>query len=143
VAGSIADKLAARLGVFRVRVAFAASGYIASASVLLLLTLPSRAAVFPILLVSICTTGIANSNYWSIAQHAPPEHMTGRTIGFLNTVSQAAGGLAPLITGLILGPQKHFGPAVFIAGICPLLAAGCLLFAGSRGLERVKAMLES
>src|SRR5690242_5034758 len=101
--GALADRLSRRLGVFRVRLLFAAGGYIGAATVLLLLVVPNRAAVFPILLVSICTTGIGNSNYWAIAQQAPPAHMVGRTIGYLNTISQAAGAAAPLITGLILG----------------------------------------
>jgi MFS transporter, ACS family, D-galactonate transporter len=139
--GALADRLSRRLGVFRVRLLFAAGGYIGAATVLLLLVVPNRAAVFPILLVSICTTGIGNSNYWAIAQQAPPAHMVGRTIGYLNTISQAAGAAAPLITGLILGPHKQFGPAILIAGTCPVLAAGCLIFAGSKSLERVKALL--
>jgi MFS transporter, ACS family, D-galactonate transporter len=142
IAGAVvADRLAARLGVFRVRLLFAVGAYVCSACVLLLLVVSSRAAVFPILLVSICTTGMGNSNFWAISQHAPPAYMVGRTIGYLNTISQAAGAAAPLITGLILGPQKQFGPAIFIAGVCPILAAGCLIYAGSKGLERVKSLL--
>jgi MFS family permease len=141
-AGALADRLAKRFGVFRVRLLFAAGGYLGSASMLLLLVVPSRDLVFPILLVSVVTTGIGNSSYWSLAQHAPPAHMVGRTIGYLNTLSQMAGAAAPLITGLILGPEKHFGPAILIAGTTPALAAACLLFAGSKSLERVRLMLE-
>jgi hypothetical protein len=67
--------------------------------------------------------------------------MVGRAIGFLNTISQAAGAAAPLITGWILGPEKQFGLALTIAGVSPLLAAACLLAAGPAGLERLKAKL--
>jgi ACS family glucarate transporter-like MFS transporter len=142
LAGVIADRLAARLGsVFRVRLWFAGGGYIVSAAILLLLVLTNRAAVFPVLLVSVCATGIGNSNYWAISQHAPPANMVGRTIGYLNTISQIAGAAAPLITGFILGPQKQFGPAILIAGVCPVLAAGCLAFMGAKGLEQVKLLL--
>jgi sugar phosphate permease len=88
-----------------------------------------------------CATGIGNSNYWSISQHVPPKNMVGRTIGFLNTVSVMGGAVAPIITGFILGPQKQFGPAILVAGVCPALAAVCLLVAGSTGLERMKALL--
>jgi ABC-type phosphate transport system permease subunit len=84
---------------------------------------------------------MGNSNFWAISQHTPPAYMVGRTIGYLNTISQAAGAAAPLITGLILGPQKQFGPAIFIAGVCPILAAGCLIYAGAKGLEQVKSLL--
>lgn len=139
--GAFADRLAGRVGVFRTRLLFAAGGYIGSSTVLLLLIMSNRDAVFPILLVSVCAAGIGNSNYWAIAQHAPPARMVGRTIGYLNTISQVAGAAAPLITGLILGPHKQFGPAILIAGTCPLLAAGCLIFAGSNNLERVKVLL--
>jgi cyanate permease len=141
-AGALADTLANRFGVFRIRLLFAAGGYIGSAVMLLLLIVPDRDMVFPILLVAVCATGIGNSNYWSLAQHAPPAQMVGRTIGYLNTLSQVAGAAAPLITGLILGPEKHFGPAILIAGVCPVLAAGCLLFAGSKSLDQVRPMLE-
>jgi hypothetical protein len=106
--------------------------------VLLLLVVPGQASVMPILLVSVCAVGIGNSNFWAIAQHTPPAGMVGRTIGYLNTLSQVAGAAAPLITGWILGPQKQFGWAIAIAGISPLLAAGCLLLAGTTGLEQLK-----
>jgi cyanate permease len=140
--GIVADRLAARTGsVFRVRVAFAVAGYICSGAILLLLVLPGRAAVLPVLMFSICATGLGNSNYWAISQHVPPAHMVGRTIGYLNTVSQIAGAAAPLITGWVLGPQKQFGPALAIAGICPMLAALCLVVAGPGRLERMKQML--
>ncbi len=141
IGGVIADRVVKRVGsVFRVRVLFAAAGYTGAAAVLLLLVFPGREAVLPILLVSVCSTGIGNSNFWAISQHAPPAGMVGRTIGYLNTVSQMAGAAAPLITGWILGPQKQFGIALGIAGVCPLLAAVCLLVAGANGLERFKTI---
>ncbi|MGI8991058.1 MAG: MFS transporter, partial [Bryobacteraceae bacterium] len=96
-AGFYADRLVKRTGsVFRVRVFFAAAAYIGAGAVLLLLVLPGREAVLPILIVSVCSVGIGNSNYWAISQHAPPAGMVGRTIGYLNTVSQLAGAAAPL-----------------------------------------------
>lgn len=140
--GSIADRLAVRLGsVFRVRVRFAVIAYTCGSAVLLLLALPGRAAVLPVLLVAVCSVGIGNSNFWAIAQHVPPARMVGRTIGYLNTISQIAGAAAPLITGWILGPEKQFGVALTIAGICPVLAAGCLLVAGPEGLESARRMM--
>ena len=140
-AGRWADRLARSRGVFPVRIAFATIGYTVSAALLLLLVLPGRAVVMPVLLVAMCAAGIGNSNYWAISQHAPPASMVGRTIGLLNTVSQIAGALAPLITGWILGPQKQFSVALAIAGAAPLAAALCLLLAGPGGLERLKAQL--
>jgi ACS family glucarate transporter-like MFS transporter len=140
LAGVAVDKLAARIGVFRARLGFAVVGY-AGTAVILLLLVTDRSWALPILTVSMCATGIGNSNYWTISQHVPPKNMVGRTIGFLNTISVVAGGAAPVITGWILGPQKHFGPAILVAGVCPALAAVCLLAAGSKGLDRMKALL--
>jgi len=140
-AGAAVDKLAARIGVFRARLRFGAVGYVGTAAILLLLVTPDRSWALPILTFSMCATGIGNSNFWTISQHVPPKNMVGRTIGYLNTVSVVAGAAAPLITGYILGPQRHFGPAILVAGVCPVLAAVCLLAAGSKGLARMKAYL--
>lgn len=140
-AGSAADKLAARMGVFRARLWFGVVGYIGTAAILLLLVTPSRSWVLPILTFAMCATGIGNSNYWTISQHVPPKDMVGRTIGFLNTISVAGGVTAPIITGWVIGPQKQFGPAILIAGMTPVLAGVCLLVAGSKGLGRMKVLL--
>ncbi|MGH9667089.1 MAG: MFS transporter, partial [Bryobacteraceae bacterium] len=141
LAGSAADKMAARFGVFQARVSFAVCGFVGATAVLLLLVIPNRDWVLPVLVFSMCATGIGNSNYWAISQHVPPKYMVGRTIGFLNTVSQIAGVVAPIVTGWLLGPQKQFGTAILVAGVTPLLAAVCLLAAGASGLDRLKALL--
>ncbi len=141
LAGLAVDKLAARIGVLRARLGFAVAGYAGTMAILFLLVVPNRAWALPILTLAMCATGIGNSNFWTISQHVPPKNLVGRTIGYLNTVSVGAGAAAPLITGWILGPQKHFGPAILVAGLCPGLAAVCLLLAGSTGLERMKGLL--
>jgi MFS transporter, ACS family, D-galactonate transporter len=143
-AGVLADRIARRTGnVFRTRLAFSITGHVCSSVLLLLLVSHDRALVFPILLVAVCAPGMGNSNFWAISQHAPPPHMVGRTIGYLNTVSQMAGFLAPLVTGWILGPKMNFDVAITIAGICPLLAAASLLMAGPRGLQQMKDRLSA
>jgi ACS family D-galactonate transporter-like MFS transporter len=141
LAGFAADRLAARSGVFRVRLIFGAAGYAGTAAILLLLLVQDRMWVLPILTFSMCATGIGNSSFWAISQHVPPKNLVGRTIGYLNTVSQVAGAAAPVITGWVLGPEKQFGPAILLAGSCPVLAAMCLMLAGHKGLQRTKAML--
>ncbi len=140
--GVIADRLVKRVGsVFRVRLAFCAAGYLGSGAVLLLLVLPGREAVLPVLLLAVCATGIGNSNYWALSQQAVPSNLVGRALGYLNTISQLAGAAAPLVTGWILGPGKHFEVAIAIAGIAPMLAAACLMFAGPVGFERMRLSL--
>ncbi len=136
--GKIADRLTAKHGVFKVRVTFAAIAYASASLVLLLLVYQSSVTVLPLLIIAVTGVGIGNANYWSLAQHIPPANMVGRAIGFLNTVSQIAGILAPLITGWILGPEKNFTVGLAIAGICPILASIALLAAGPRGLSKLK-----
>ncbi len=143
VAGSAADKLAVRVGVFRARLWFAVLGYFGTAAILLLLVTPDRSWTLPVLTFSMCATGIGNSSYWTISQHVPPKSLIGRTIGLLNTASVLAGAAAPALTGWMLGPQRQFGPAILVAGMCPVLAAMCLLAAGTQGLERMKAFLSA
>jgi MFS family permease len=141
-AGVVADRLVKRVGsVFHVRLWFCAAGYVGSGAILLLLVLPGREAVWPVLLFAVCATGVGNSNYWAISQQAVPANLVGRATGYLNTISQIAGAAAPLITGWILGPQKEFGVALAIAGVAPILAAVCLIYAGASGLERMRHSL--
>jgi MFS transporter, ACS family, D-galactonate transporter len=140
LAGVVVDRLAARIGVFPARLLFSASGYLGTASILLILV-TDRSWALPILTFAMCATGIGNSNYWALSQHVPPKNMVGRTIGYLNTISVAGGATAPIITGILLGPQKHFGPAIIVAGVCPALAAACLWAMGAKGLDRMKAIL--
>jgi MFS family permease len=140
--GYAADKIAAHIGVFRSRLLFAVSGYLGTSAILLLLVVRDRAWVLPVLMFSICATGTGNASFWSIAQQVSPKNMAGRTVGYLNTMSQVAGAAAPLVTGWIVGPQKQFGPAILVAGVCPILAGACLLSSGSGGLERMKTLLE-
>jgi MFS family permease len=142
VAGLIADRMVKRAGsVFRIRLWFCVAGYVGSGALLLLLVLPGRGPVLPVLLIAVCATGIGNANFWAISQQAAPANLVGRAIGFLNTLSQLAGAAAPLITGWILGPQKQFSMALAIAGIAPVLAAGLLAYTGPRGLERMRTSL--
>jgi MFS family permease len=142
LAGWVADRLVRRIdSVYRVRLWFCIAGYVASGTLLLLLVLPARAAVLPVLLIAVCGTGVGNANFWALAQHTASSTLVGRTIGFLNTIAQCAGALAPLITGWILGPEKQFGVALAIAGITAPLAACLLVYAGVDGMERTKRLL--
>lgn len=140
MSGKAADRLAAAFGVFRARLWFAVVGYIGTGALLLLLV-TGREWSLPVLTFSLCATGIGNSTYWTMVQHASPKNLVGRSVGFLNTISVLGGVLAPIVTGWLLGPQKHFGSAIFVAGVCPVLAAVCLLAVGAKGLSGVKTLL--
>ena len=138
-AGWWADRIARRTGnVFRVRLRFACAGLLGSSAMLLLNLIPGAVSILPILVVSICSFGIASSSFWSLAQHAPPPSLVGRAIGYLNTISQLGGVAAPLITGWSLGPQRNFTLGIALAGFAPLVSLVLLLLTGSSGLDRLK-----
>jgi len=144
IAGWLADRFVAQTGsVFRVRTWFTGAGLAGAALILLLDLLPHRMAVLPVLILSICSFGVASSQFWSIAQYTPPASLVGRTIGYLNTLSQIGGIAAPLITGWSLGPQKNFGFAIWLAGLAPAIACLLLFAAGTRGLEKFRSALSS
>lgn len=143
IAGLLADRLVRRSGsVLVVRLAFASLGLLGASAILLLNILPGRSVVLPILVVSICSFGLASSNFWAIAQYIAPSRMVGRAIGFLNTLSQLGGVIAPLVTGWTLGPDKNFGPAILIAGLCPLISLALLALAGPNKLGLLKSGLK-
>lgn len=142
LAGFTADKLIKAKGnVFTVRLSFLCAGLLGASSILLLNLLPASEAVLPILVLSICSFGLASSNYWAIAQYTSPSPMVGRATGYLNTLSQIGGVIAPLVTGWTLGPHRNFKPAILIAGLCPLVSLVLLALAGPRSLNKLKATL--
>jgi MFS transporter, ACS family, D-galactonate transporter len=141
VAGFCADRFLKRAkSLFQVRLWFAAAGSVGASSLLLLNLLPNNKLVMPVLLLSVCSFGVVSSNFWTVAQNVAPPEKVGRIIGFLNTASQLGGAAAPLITGHILGPEKHFVPAVTIAGVCPLISLVPLFITG-RGIELLRSRL--
>jgi MFS family permease len=141
LAGFLADRfLKNAASLFQVRLWFAAVGSVGASSLLLLNLLPGNTLVVPVLLISMCSFGVVSSNFWTLAQNVAPPEKAGRVIGLLNTAAQLGGVAAPLITGQILGPHKHFAPAVAIAAMCPLLAL-VPLYMTSRGIEALRSGL--
>jgi ACS family D-galactonate transporter-like MFS transporter len=144
LAGFLADRLVSRTGsVFGVRLSFAGVGLLGASSILLLNILSGRTGVLPILVISICSFGLASSNFWAIAQYTSPSQIVGRAIGYLNTISQIGGVIAPLVTGWSLGPHRNFKPAILIAGLCPVVSLILLALAGPRKLNQLKTGLGS
>lgn len=127
---------------FHVRLWFAAIGSIGASAIVLLNFMPGNQLVMLVLFVSVCSFGVVSSNFWTLAQNVAPPEKVGRVIGFLNSASQLGGVAAPLITGYILGPAKHFPPAVAIAGVCPLVSLVPLLIT-SRGIENLRNTLQT
>ena len=143
VAGFYADRLLKKAkSLFGVRLWFVAAGSVGASSLLLLNVLSGNTLVMPVLLVSVCSFGVVSSSFWTVAQNVAPPEKVGRIIGFLNTISQLGGVAAPMITGHILGPEKHFAPAVAIAGLCPLISLVPLIFT-SQGIDLLRGRLHA
>jgi len=109
----------------------------------LLLVVPNRRWVMPLLVVALCSWGVGSSNYWSLAQYLSPAQLIGRSIGYLNTVAQLAGAAAPLMTGWLLGPSHDFTMALAVAGSFPLIACSLMAALGPARLESFRLAFES
>jgi MFS family permease len=143
LAGWLADKLAHRTNrALIVRTRFAIAGLFGASSLLLLSRVRAGGVVI-VLAASMCSFGIANSNFWAVAQHLAPTSLVGRVIGYLNTVSQIGGAAAPLITGWTLGPQKNFSFGIVIAALASLVACALFVVAGAQSLEKLKSHLDA
>lgn len=144
VFGAIADRLVRRTGKpCAVRLWFMCGGMLGAGSILFLLVIPNRRWVLPVLVVAMCSWGVGSSNYWSLAQFLSPVQLIGRSIGFLNTVAQAAGAAAPLVTGWLLGSSGRFTLALAVAGSFPLFAFLIMAVTGSARLEAFRLSLKS
>ena len=67
--------------------------------------------------------GLASANYWALTQAISPRSMIGRVVAYQNTIANAAGIVAPIVTGQLLGEEKNFDRAIACAGAALLVAA--------------------
>jgi MFS transporter, ACS family, D-galactonate transporter len=126
--GALADRVTGREGnAIRVRKSFVCAGFISASFLAVLAWVDKGGPVLPVLIASLMGVGIAAGNYWALSQAASPRELIGRALGFQNMAAQVAGAAAPLLTGLILGPERDFGTGILIAGICPLIAVTAIL----------------
>lgn len=143
--GSLADWLIRRKGASLFwRKVFVITGFLGASSLLLVLRAHGGAEVIIILVGAMCSLGIAAGNFWALSQMAAPKALIGRILGLQNTIAQIAGILAPSVTGWLLGPEKNFTVAIWIAGLSPLIAAACVAFViRQHGIDRLHHGLEA
>jgi MFS transporter, ACS family, D-galactonate transporter len=147
--GALADRISRGRGdAIRVRKIFVSIGFASASFLAVLAWVDKGGPVLPVLLASLMGVGIAAGNYWALSQTAAPRDLVGRALGFQNMIAQIAGAAAPLLTGLILGPEQDFGTGIVIAGICPLISVAAILilvkqprtsFAGAAASVRSKS----
>jgi len=123
-AGRVADAMISRVGhPLRVRKAFVCAGFTAGSAILLLLVVRSQTGVLVTLTFSLLGIGLASANFWALTQSVTPAGIIGRVIGYQNTVANAAGICAPILTGYLLGEGKDFSSSIACAGASLLIAA--------------------
>jgi MFS transporter, ACS family, D-galactonate transporter len=126
--GALADRITRRQGdAIRVRKLFVSAGFISASLLVLLAWVEEGGPVLPVLVVSLMGVGIAAGNYWALSQAAAPGDLIGRALGFQNMIAQVAGAVAPLVTGLLLGPAQDFRTGILVAGVCPLISVAAMV----------------
>jgi MFS family permease len=129
IAARVGDRLIARRGeALLIRKRFVVCGFLLGSSIVVLPLLGSNAAVLIVLMISLLGIGIASANYWALTQVIAPQGAIGRVIGCQNTVANAAGICAPLVTGLLVDRTGRFDWAIVAAGASLLVAAASFGF---------------
>lgn len=140
--GGVADALVKQKGsVFKIRTTFLVCGLLGAASLFFLITFQDRRLVLPVLMISVCSFGVASSSFWTIAQSVAPAWAVGGTIGLLNTISQFSGIAATNFTGQLLGPKNDFGHAIVVAAASPIIGALLMVVANPGALDRMRVQL--
>jgi len=141
--GWIADRIVARKhDALQVRLWIASIGFIGASSILFIGRVDGRGPILSVLIISVCSFGVASANFWALAQHAAPPYLTARILGYFNTLSQLAGAVAPLLTGYSLGPTRNFSVAIMLAGVSALAAGILLKMVGAGGVRRMREQFE-
>ncbi len=124
LSGRVADRMIARGGrAIPVRRNFVCTGFVLGGSGLALLVAPTAEAALVVLFCSLVGLGVTSANFWALTQALAPRSVVGRVVGYQNTISNIAGLCAPILTGYLVGGQGSFRTAIWIAGLCPFLAA--------------------
>jgi MFS family permease len=127
--GRAADRVIRRTGeAVRVRKWFVSVGFLLGSVIFTVPALNSSPAILGVLTVSLFGVGVASANYWALTQAVSPATLIGRVIGVQNTIANAAGVCAPVLTGFVVGRTKNFDLAMIFAGAAMLVAAACFLF---------------
>jgi MFS family permease len=129
LAGRCADRWIRRTGrPVVVRKVFVIIGYIIGSSTLGLVWVESSEAALAILIFALAGIGLTSANYWALTQAISPKEITGRAIGYQNTISNVAGICAPVLTGYLIEQSGNFDSAIIFAAVSLLIAAGSYAF---------------
>jgi ACS family glucarate transporter-like MFS transporter len=129
LAGIISDMLYSRgWGLTKVRKTTLALGMTLAASIALTPLFHSLTWIMVIMTISKCGGPVAASQIWSLPGDIAPKNMASFLGALQNTVSNMAGVVGPIITGLIIQATGSFSGALVAVGGATLLGALNFLF---------------
>jgi len=111
-----------------VRKVFVISGYLVGSSTLILIWAASSQVALAILVIALAGIGLTSANYWALTQAISPKSITGRAVGYQNTISNLAGICAPLLTGHLVEQSGNFHSAIVFAAVSLWIAASSYAF---------------
>jgi ACS family glucarate transporter-like MFS transporter len=128
-AGCFADHLYARgWPVTKVRKLLLVTGELLAVTIVLAVF--AHTVVGATIVMTICKSGhtMANSQVWTLPGDVSPQNMTSQVASLQNTVSNLAGVVGPIVTGVLLQVTRSFDAALFVIGGVAVLGAMNYLF---------------
>ena len=120
-AGWLADRLiAAGRSPIQVRKGFAIAGLLLGSSEILATQVSSQAAALFFVVFSLTGLGLASANCWALTHSLAPGPVIGRIIGLQNFVANAAGILAPIVTGWLKQTTSSYDSPFLAVWVCLL-----------------------
>ena len=134
--GWLADRQIARGGdAVRVRKIYIVLGFlIASSEIVGARASSDQVAIF-FSVLSLAGLGLTTANYWVLTQALVPAPAIGRAIGVQNLASNAAGAVAPLLTGWLKASTGSYQAPLNVVWLFLILGAAAYVFLVRRSLS--------
>src|SRR4051794_5000827 len=138
LAGAAADRLIARgKDPIATRKVFIVLGFlIASAEVVGSQPVSDSVAIW-FAVLSLAGLGLTTANYWALTQALVPGPLIGRAIGAQNFAANAAGAVAPILTGWLKASTGSYNAPLHVVWVFLILGAASYIFLVRRSLITV------
>ena len=135
LAGAAADRLIARgKDPIATRKVFIVLGFlVASAEVVGSQPVSDSVAIW-FAVLSLAGLGLTTANYWALTQALVPGPLIGRAIGAQNFAANAAGAVAPILTGWLKASTGNYNAALHVVWVFLILGAASYMFLVRRSL---------
>ena len=129
LAGAAADRLIARgKDPIATRKVFIVLGFlVASAEVVGSQPVSDNVAIW-FAVLSLAGLGLTTANYWALTQALVPGPLIGRAIGAQNFAANAAGAVAPILTGWLKASTGSYNAALHVVWVFLILGAASYIF---------------